>query len=697
MFTEAARWLPSMRVIRFHGPSNERERLKHSLRNNHNFDIMITTYETYVSDDQWFKSNRWTYCVLDEGHKIKNSETLLSHKVQGLGSLHRLREAHSARCHIRPNVFVVLTGTPVQNNLGELWGLLHWLLPTVFTPATQSLFNDSFDMTKGTYAIPFLNAAKKLLSTIMLRRTKANVVGDDVPPREELTVFIPLTETQRFWTYRLLTKLAAPDLHKIFADGGEPIKMENGPVKVETEVVDLGRKELLSASHRENQIEGAKIEGAKYKQMMNLLIQLRQVCDHPYLLRDAEPEPCDIAEHIVSGSSKLIAIDKLLADLLPKGERVLIFSVTILHCLFQQEKSPYQVFLVSTKAGGLGINLTKASTVIMCDSDWNPQNDLQAIARAHRIGQTKVVKVYRLICQGSVEDQMLDRIRRKLFLSFKIMGSDNPTASDNTSLGSSELMAILRRGSSALSHSDNGMNLARFLQASTSDILEHSRSLERKRDAKINSDLKTEQEAEDQDNLVLDAEEEERKLLSGVAQVQSRLFEGRVVKKYQSNAEIAAEWRNLGKRARDDRTVKIDGMTFITSPIVETVCGPLLLSVCESSWELQIAPPAKPVKKERKKLESEDWCIHCRDGGELTLCPRCPRDCLPEGDLDAIGETLPEFLLLNHGPSTTAYYIKCHDCIADFAENPDSLFWLDWTRDISQAEKTMEQLYAEVV
>lgn len=81
-----------MRVIRFHGPNNERERFKHNMRSDRHFDIVITTYETYVAEDQWFKSNRWTYCVLDEGHKIKNTDTLLSQKVQGLGSLYRLRE-----------------------------------------------------------------------------------------------------------------------------------------------------------------------------------------------------------------------------------------------------------------------------------------------------------------------------------------------------------------------------------------------------------------------------------------------------------------------------------------------------------------------------------------------------------------------------------------------------------------------------
>jgi SWI/SNF-related matrix-associated actin-dependent regulator of chromatin subfamily A member 5 len=127
---------------------------------------------------------------------------------------------------------IVLTGTPVQNNLLELWGLLHWLYPSIFTAATEHQFKDSFDISRGSYALPFVNASKNLLSTIMLRRTKAVVAGNDVPPREELTVFIPLTEAQRFWTYRMLTRLDTPALHKVFADGAK-IKQEDGTIKHE--------------------------------------------------------------------------------------------------------------------------------------------------------------------------------------------------------------------------------------------------------------------------------------------------------------------------------------------------------------------------------------------------------------------------------------------------------------------------------
>jgi SWI/SNF-related matrix-associated actin-dependent regulator of chromatin subfamily A member 5 len=166
---------------------------------------------------------------------------------------------------------------------------------------------------------------------------------------------------------------------------------------------------------------------------------------------------------------------------------------------------------------------------------------------------------------------MLDRIRRKLFLSMKIMASDNPSSSKHTNLGSNELVDILRKGSSALATSDIGMNFARFLKASVCDILEESRSLEKSREVKIKQELKVEAVDDGDEKYILDAEEEERRLLSGVAQVQSRLFEGKMVHRQQSNSETANEWRDLSKRARADRTVVVDGMTFILPPAQTTV------------------------------------------------------------------------------------------------------------------------------
>ncbi|TFK65861.1 hypothetical protein BDN72DRAFT_800724 [Pluteus cervinus] len=731
---ETARWLPSMKTMRFHGPENERSRLKLVMKSEQP-DIVITTYEGYVAESDWLKKNRWTYCVLDEGHKIKNSESNVSHTIQGLGSLYRL----------------ILTGTPVQNNLVELWSLLHFLYPRVFTTRTEQMFKDSFDLTRGSYVLPFLDAARKWVGTVMLRRTKS-IIESDIPPREELTVFLPMSEAQRFWTYRLLTRMDALDLEQIFATTKKESAAADLPI-------DQGRKEVLShITNQMRQEQATTGSQTQWKRLMGLLIQLRMVCDHPYCIANAEPDPYSIGEHVVAASSKLVAIDKLLNDILPKGERVLIFSqwtrmLDVLEDflflrgipyarldgstrrprrnldirLFQQEKSPYKVFLISTKAGGLGINLTKASTVIMCDSDWNPQNDLQAIARAHRIGQTKPVKVYRLICRGSVEDQMLDRIRRKLFLSMKIMGSDNPSGANNATLGSNELLDILRKGSSALTETGQSMDLARFLSADIQEILEESRSSESVRDAKLEQEIKKEEAMDedvclDQDEMARKIAEEEQKLLSGVAQVRCRLFEGKVVK--MGHKDIANEWQDLQKRARVDRMVTIGGMTFLLDPPV-------------SEQSTAVAPSSK---RSRPKFESEDWCIHCRDGGDLALCTYCPRvfhakcrgisaafvtkspsltcsqhacttcfrntqeaggmlfrcrtcpsafceDCLPSGELDAVGDSVPEFEALGYRQQDNAYFIRCQECLDFFVQNPSA--WEEWQEEFREAEKKL--------
>ncbi|KAJ3971049.1 SNF2 family N-terminal domain-containing protein [Lentinula raphanica] len=747
---EAARWVPSMTVVRFHGSSNERLRLRRTLKED-NYDILVTTYEAYVLEDSWFKSRRWTYCVLDEGHKIKNVETNVAQKLQGLNAMYRL----------------ILTGTPIQNNMVELWSLLHYLYPMVFTPTTNELFKVSFDLSKGSYSIPFVNAAQKLLSKIMIRRTKANV-DIDVPPREEQTIFIPLTEIQRFWMYRMITRLDNVDFREIF----------DSSMELQDSSAQSGRNEVLSLLEDSSKQTGKELK--QWTKLMNLLIQLRRICDHPYLLPRVGPEPYYIGEHIVASSSKLIVIDKLLADILPKGEKVIIFSQwtgmldvleDMMHLrgikyarldgntprprraldikLFQHENSKFQVYLISTRAGGLGINLTRASTVIMTDSDWNPQNDLQAIARAHRIGQRKTVKVYRLICGGSVEDQMLDRIRRKLFLSVKIMGSDNvgssASVSETPTMTSDALMDILRKGSSALLPGSE-MELGKFIEAPIAEILALSKAREEARDTKMEQTLRTEDESHPAQGspdphtqqLLRDAEEEERRLLSGAAQVRCRLFDGRMLERAgssRSNRQIAEEWTTLQKRASNSReTVVINGMTFIVDPPPQAaIQGPQEITLDDQN----MLSTLKSTKAEKK---SEDFCNVCEDGGRLFLCDFCPRvfhaecrglspaqlqtgwntchqhacwecargtsdaggmlfrcrtcprafcgDCLPE-PFDPIGETLPELLLLDYQDTPSAYYIQCAHCKKLMEEDPQ---WkMGWDQTIRAAEYALEK------
>ncbi|KAJ6623193.1 P-loop containing nucleoside triphosphate hydrolase protein [Mycena sp. CBHHK59/15] len=655
---ECARWVPSMRVVRFHGSPDERERTKAIMRTDA-ADVVLTTYEALSpADVGWFKSRPWTCVVLDEGHRIKNADTDVARRVATVGGLWRVT---------------------------------------------------------GTYTLPFLDAVRTAARAVQLRRTKAALSGAGelmcVPPREEWTVFVPLTEAQRFWTYRLLTQLDAVDLRDIFA-----ARRKNSSRRTRKCAMGAARCcRILKTMPR-------------WVSVSHLFRSLLLTSSSPYLISDAEPEPYEIGEHVVASSSKLIVIDKILAEVLPKGERVLIFSHRMLDLLedymalrnityarldgsvsrarramdirlFQRDDSPQKVFLISTKAGGLGINLTKASTCILCDSDWNPQNDLQAIARVHRIGQTKVVKVYRLICRASVEDQMLDRIRRKLFLSAKIIGGEagGENRGDGMGLGGGELMAVLRRGSSALEHSDDGMDLAHFRTASLAEILAVSRAREDVHDARVKHELQI--KVEDGAALLRSAEEEERELLSGVAKVRCRLFEGQMVKRAESTKDIAKEWRTLQKRARVDRTVTVNGMTFIADDSVPESVGPKVTS----------------VKKARKVcFESEDYCIGCRDGGELVMCNHCPRvfhaEChptlspkevkaLPLGNCGqhsccqcsrstAAAGGLLLSVLLNYAKKDSAYFIRCADCCELGKVDPQ---WLArWEVEIAQSQRRVD-------
>ena len=205
------------------------------------------------------------------------------------------------------------------------------------------------------------------------------------------------------------------------------------------------------------------------------------------------------------------------------------------------------------------------------------------------------MQVYRLICRGSVEDQMLDRIRRKLFLSLKVIGSTEVSPSENSHLGTRELMDILRRGSSALSTEGGEMALAKFLKAPIGEILDFSRKMDGVKETKIKSELTTEQvkieegmEVGLDQQALRDVEEEEMRLLKGIALVQSRLFEGKVIQKGSENKDIARAWEDAEKRARVDRLVMVDGMQVVADHIMPLAV--ILLSLCreaEANWALR--------------------------------------------------------------------------------------------------------------
>ena len=442
---EFERFCPQLKAVRFHGPKSERVRIKQEeLADLSEFDVLLTTYEMLVSESNFFRRRFvWASVIIDEGHRLKNEKSQLSEKLRTIPTVCR----------------VVLTGTPLQNNLRELWALLHYLQPEIFTIATAEKFEEGFDLTRGKIDQNILRKARQLLSVFMLRRIKENI-SIKLPSKKEITILVSLTENQKAWYKHLLCGLDENSIQIVMNESSSSAissssSLENDseqtPLDIkssETSKSSLKKQKTNSGSSNSLESLATKPAESDWRKLMNLLLQLRKVCNHVYLMPDAEPDPYELSEDIVYGSGKLVMLDRMLPKLKKDGNRVLIFSqftsmLDILEEYCDLRKHPYVrldgetnrvqrrldvrrfnapnsnlfIFLISTRAGGLGLNLASADTVILYDSDWNPQVDLQAMERAHRIGQTKPVRVYRLICSGSVEERMINRAGKKLFLN----------------------------------------------------------------------------------------------------------------------------------------------------------------------------------------------------------------------------------------------------------------------------------------
>ncbi|ETO23539.1 Chromodomain helicase-DNA-binding protein [Reticulomyxa filosa] len=360
---------------------NERDLNAKVNQTNCKFDVLITTAQVINSDKKrlnWDKI-KWQCIIVDEAHCLKSRSVLLYKNLVTF----KHPQIHQFQTHV-----VLMTGTPIQNNVKELFSLLHFLDPKEF--ASEQLFLLSFPPDKLHECQKEL---KQCLQPRLLQRYKS-LVEKNLQNREEKIVWVELTFFQKKW-YRALYEKSYDQLRK------------------------LGSKSSL----------------------LNVSIQLRKCCNHPFLLPDVEetisPEGISqtvLWENLIKASGKLVLLDKLLPKLQLEGRRVLIFSQMtrlldiiedfLVYRQYQYERLDGGVtgasrqeaidrftvnndifaFLLSTRAGGVGINLMAADTVIIYDSDWNPMNDIQAIARAHRIGQTKQVNVYRLVTRNTYEE-----------------------------------------------------------------------------------------------------------------------------------------------------------------------------------------------------------------------------------------------------------------------------------------------------
>ncbi|KAL0863294.1 hypothetical protein Bca101_042412 [Brassica carinata] len=433
---EIARFTPSINAIIYHGPKKERDELrkKHMPRTvGPKFPIVITSYEVAMNDAKKnLRHYPWKYVVIDEGHRLKNHKCKLLRELRYLNMENKL----------------LLTGTPLQNNLSELWSLLNFILPDIF--ASHDEFESWFDFSgknnneatreEGEEKRRAQVVAKlhNILRPFILRRMKCDVELS-LPRKKEIIVYATMTAHQKKFQEHLVNRTL------------------------------------------EGHIRGDATRGYGWKgKLNNLAIQLRKNCNHPDLLVGQLDGSYlyPPLEDIVGQCGKFRLLERLLVRLFAKNHRVLIFSqwTKILDIMdyyfsekgfevcridgsvkleerrrqiqeFNDEKSNCRIFLLSTRAGGLGINLTAADTCILYDSDWNPQMDLQAMDRCHRIGQTKPVHVYRLATAQSMEGRVLKRAYSKLKLEHVVIGKGQfhqERAKSSTPLEEDDILALLK-------------------------------------------------------------------------------------------------------------------------------------------------------------------------------------------------------------------------------------------------------------
>ncbi|XP_072016893.1 chromodomain-helicase-DNA-binding protein 1-like [Amphiura filiformis] len=388
---ELQRFTPGLEVVSYMGDKERREELRQSVTDSDTWNVVLTTYEICLKDATFLQQFSWAVLVVDEAKRLKNQNSLLHQTLKEFDIKHR----------------VLLTGTPVQNNLQELYALLSFIAPRVFRPSISDDFVEEYDDISSDKV---KNDLHSILLPFLLRRTKSEVVLD-LPKKSEVLLYHGLSALQKKLYKAVLTK----DI-EAFEQAGSSTSY--GPSKT---------------------------------RLMNVLMQLRKVVNHPYLFDGVEPEPFELGEHLVEASGKLHLLDQLLTFLYQNGHKVLLFS-QMTHMLdilqdylgfrgysyerldgsvrgeerflaiknFNDQDETF-VFLLSTKAGGQGLNLTAADTVIFVDSDFNPQNDIQAAARAHRIGQSRPVKIIRLVGRDSVEELILRKADAKLKLTNSVI------------------------------------------------------------------------------------------------------------------------------------------------------------------------------------------------------------------------------------------------------------------------------------
>ncbi|XP_045536479.1 SWI/SNF-related matrix-associated actin-dependent regulator of chromatin subfamily A containing DEAD/H box 1 homolog [Papilio machaon] len=462
---ELARWCPSLRVSKYYGNPEERRQMRvEYARGLDNIDVVLTTYTMVSScpeERKMFRITSMHYVIYDEAHMLKNMSTQRYDNLLRIKSKHRL----------------LLTGTPLQNNLLELMSLLCFVMPHMFSGKTddlKSLFQKNAKVktakkTNGTtnpeddvpaFEESQITQAKRIMKPFVLRRLKRDVL-QDLPKKTNHTELCPLSGRQEMLYKNLIAAFSAKDgtIHATTEQSGLSMMMDmrklaNHPLLLRYHYTEPVLRKIAARLVREH---GYKEKNEQYAYEDLLCMSDFQI--HQLTLLYPSIRSHSVPDHLILDSGKFQKLDEMLPRLQAEGHRVLVFSqftmmLDILEPYLKLRRYRYLrldgstavtdrqelidqynaedifVFLLSTRAGGLGINLTAADTVIIHDIDFNPYNDKQAEDRCHRMGQTRPVTIYRLLSSGTIEEGIYQVAQEKLNLEKHVTGADENDAAE---------------------------------------------------------------------------------------------------------------------------------------------------------------------------------------------------------------------------------------------------------------------------